>query len=343
MGQSDNTTSMESAAEYLRLSLARLGQLNLPVTPVNYGLLFFYVAGIDVSLNTRLDELFEDIEQWSDEEANELFSRYICECDGVKNKGLEQDLLTMIAQILGMVVDLSGKAAISSDSLESHLYKLAGSSDPGEVLHIASGIIAETRGFVETTKKIELSLRESTQEIELLKGELDSARKQATVDSLTGLNNRRGFDQVLNNAIESVKAGDTSFCLMIIDIDHFKAVNDTHGHLVGDKVLVGIARHIFNQMRGSDFLCRYGGEEFAVILPDTPITGAFSLAEKLRKLVASLRLKHTKTGVQIGNTTISIGVACFQVDESREELIQRCDKALYRAKSLGRNKTVLAD
>lgn len=337
------STTAETAAEYLRLSLARLGQLNLPITPVNYALIYFYMAGEDVELNARLDELFEDMDQWSEEEANELFSRYVCQCDGAKDKAMEQELLGMVAQILGMVIDLSGRAALSSDSLETHLGKLAGSSDPGDVLQAASDIIAETRGFVEDTRQFESSLRESTQEIKHLKDELDNARKQATVDSLTNLHNRRGFDRALNRAIESVKAGEKTFCLVILDIDHFKTVNDSHGHLVGDKVLKGISRQLFRQMRGNDFLSRYGGEEFAILLLDTPITSAFTVAENIRKSIGNLRLKHTKTGVQIGKVTISIGVACFRVEESGEDVIQRCDKALYRAKSLGRDRTVLAD
>ncbi len=343
MGSTTITASTESAAEYLRLCLAKLGQLKLPITPVNYGLLYFYVAGEDLELNSRLDELIENIDQWSDEEANELFTKYVCRCAGGKDKAMEQELLTMIAQILGMVIDLSGRAAISSDSLEIHLSKLASSSDPSDVLHAASDIIAETRGFVEDTRRFELSLRESTQEIRHLKGELDSARKQATVDSLTGLHNRRGFDRALKQAIESVDGGGKTFCLMILDIDHFKTVNDAHGHLVGDKVLTGIARQLFKQMRGNDFLSRYGGEEFAVLLLDTPITAAFTVAENIRKSITNLRLKHTKTGVQIGKVTISIGIACIRSNESGEDLIQRCDRALYRAKSLGRDRSVLAD
>lgn len=336
-------TTHETAAEYLRLCLAKLGQLKLPITPVNYALVYFYVSGEDVELNTRLDELFVDSDKWSDEQARELFAQYVCQCSGGKDSALEQELLVTVAQILGMVVDLSGRTAISSEKLESHLKNLAASKDPVEVLRVASDIIAETRSFVDETTKFESSLRQSTQEIKLLKSELDNARKQATVDSLTGLNNRRGFDQALTTAIDSVKSDHRIFSLIILDIDHFKSVNDQHGHLVGDKVLIGIARQLFKQMRGNDYLSRFGGEEFAILLLDTPITGAFTVAENLRKSIEKLRLKHTKTGQLIGKVTISIGVACFRSEESAEALIQRCDKALYRAKSLGRDRTVIAD
>lgn len=336
-------TTPETVAENLRLCLAKLGQLSLPVTPVNYALIYFYVSGDDVELNTRLDELFVDSDNWSDEQASGLFSQYICQCDGTNDKTLEQELLLMIAQILGMVVDLSGKTAVSNQTLELYVERLALSKDPSEVLHVATDIISETRSFVDETRKFESSLHESTQEIEYLKNQLDNARKQATVDSLTSLNNRRGFDLALASAIETVSAGNSTFSLMILDIDHFKSINDTYGHLVGDKVLTGIARQLFKQMRGNDYLSRFGGEEFAILLLDTPITGAFTVAENLRKSIERLRLKHTKTGEQFGKVTISIGIASFRAEESADALIQRCDKALYRAKSLGRDRTVIAD
>ena len=130
---------------------------------------------------------------------------------------------------------------------------------------------------------------------------------------------------------------------MILDIDHFKTINDTHGHLVGDKVLIGIAKQLLNQMRGNDYLSRYGGEEFAILLLDTPITGAFTVAENLRRAIGRSRLKHSTTGQKIGKVTTSIGIACYRADETHEDLIQRCDQALYRAKSLGRDRTVIAD
>ena len=150
--------------------------------------------------------MFADTGQWTKNQASELFSQYICQCSGETNHALEQELLLAVAQILGMVVDLAGKTALSSDELETQLERLAASKDPAEVLNIASMIIAETRSFVDETKKFESYLRESTQEIEQLKGKLDTARKQATVDSLTNLNNRRGFDAALTEAIENQKS-----------------------------------------------------------------------------------------------------------------------------------------
>ncbi len=333
----------ESAAENLRLALSLMGKHGLPPTPVNYALMYFYVSGEDLDLNEKIDELLESRKGLTPEAAEELFSCHICQGNGPSNEALREELLSTVANILGMLIDLSGKTAMSSDKLEKHIDKLAHSKDPQEVLNVASDIISETRNMVDQAKQFESTLLDTTQEIEQLKDELYNARRQATMDALTGLNNRRGFDQALQDAIEDSNENGSGFCLLMIDIDHFKNINDTHGHLVGDKVLVGVAKMLHKFMRGNDFLARYGGEEFAVLLRDTPITGAFSVAENLRKGIEKLRLKHVKTGQQIGQVTISLGVACYNKGESGDDLVGRCDKALYRAKTLGRNRTVLAD
>ncbi len=333
----------ESAAENLRLALSLMGKHGLPPTPVNYALMYFYVSGEDLDLNEKIDELLESRKGLTPEAAEELFSCHICQGNGPSNEALREELLSTVANILGMLIDLSGKTAMSSDKLEKHIDKLAHSKDPQEVLNVASDIITETRNMVDQAKQFESTLLDTTQEIEQLKDELYNARRQATMDALTGLNNRRGFDTALQDAIEGSNEGAGGFCLLLIDIDHFKNINDTHGHLVGDKVLVGVAKMLHKFMRGNDFLARYGGEEFAVLLRDTPITGAFSVAENLRKGIEKLRLKHVKTGQQIGQVTISLGVASHNKNESGDDLVGRCDKALYRAKTLGRNRTVLAD
>ena len=332
-----------SAAENLRLALALMGKHAVPPTPVNYALMYFHVSGEDLDLSEKIEELLESRKGWNDTAARELFDCHVCQGDGKSNEALREELLATVANILGMLIDLSGRTAVSNDKLEQHIDKLAHSKDPQEVLSVASDIISETRNMVDQARQFESTLLDTTQEIEQLKDELFNARRQATMDALTGLNNRRGFDQALQDAIGASNDGEGGFCLLMIDIDHFKNINDTHGHLVGDKVLVGVAKMLHKFMRGNDFLARYGGEEFAVLLRDTPITGAFSVAENLRKGIEKLRLKHLKTGQQIGQVTISIGVACHRQDENADDLVGRCDKALYRAKNLGRNRTVLAD
>jgi diguanylate cyclase len=302
--------------------------------------MYFYVSGLDLALNKKLDALFEN---WDADLAQELFNRYVCGCNENENQELRKELAMTVAQILGSLIEMAGQAALSNDKLETHMEHLAKTNEPRQILRIASDIISDTRTLLDQSQKFEMNLSESTQEISSLKDELDQVRRMATTDSLTGLYNRRGFDEEIEQVIKRCNEQKHIFSLLIIDIDHFKRVNDNHGHLVGDKVLRGISKLLHKQMRGKDYLSRFGGEEFAVILRDTPITGAFTVAENLRRVVEKLRLKHVKTGKQLEKVTISIGVASYRYNESIKDFIQRCDKALYRAKVLGRNRTVLAD
>jgi diguanylate cyclase len=122
------------------------------------------------------------------------------------------------------------------------------------------------------------------------------------------------------------------------DIDHFKKINDTHGHLVGDNVIRMVAGTLKNSVKGRDDVARIGGEEFAVILPDTPIDGALKLAEDMRVTFDKFDLKKKNSGESLGKVTLSFGVTKYQFGESVETFINRADEALYKSKNTGRNK-----
>ena len=124
----------------------------------------------------------------------------------------------------------------------------------------------------------------------------------------------------------------------MLDVDHFKRFNDTYGHLLGDKVLKLIGRVLKASVKGKDLAARFGGEEFAILLPDTPLSGALSLAESIRKAIEKSKIKRMDTGEAIGNITISIGAARYHSGESINSLIDRSDAALYLSKKQGRNR-----
>ena len=161
----------------------------------------------------------------------------------------------------------------------------------------------------------------------------------ATLDALTNLNNRRQFETRLGQEISITKRQGKPLCAMMIDIDFFKSVNDTHGHAAGDEVLRTVAGIIKQALRESDIPARYGGEEFAVLLPFTHIDEAKIVGERLRKAVEEALItinKDTDDEKQI-KVTISMGLAEFDSKESGEALFERADKALYEAKTSGRN------
>jgi diguanylate cyclase (GGDEF)-like protein/hemerythrin-like metal-binding protein len=158
----------------------------------------------------------------------------------------------------------------------------------------------------------------------------------AGTDRLTGAWNRRRFEEAANAEMALVRRRKGPVSLMIFDLDFFKNVNDTHGHNVGDTVLVEIAHIAREQLRASDALVRWGGEEFIVISPATRIEGALSLAEKIREAISAWKFPN------VGHVTVSIGVAEYALGEDLAIWIQRADEALYRAKAEGRNRVAKA-
>lgn len=161
----------------------------------------------------------------------------------------------------------------------------------------------------------------------------------ATLDALTNLNNRRQFETRLSQEIAIAKRQNNPLCAMMIDIDFFKGVNDTHGHAAGDEVLRTVAGIIKEHLRESDIPSRYGGEEFAVLLPFTKLEEAKIVGERLRKAVeiASIPINQDNENAKNINVTISMGLAEFDFAESGEVLFERADQALYDAKKNGRN------
>ncbi len=160
--------------------------------------------------------------------------------------------------------------------------------------------------------------------------------KMASTDGLTGLNNHRAFQERLDEELERARRFGNKVSLLMIDIDHFKAFNDTYGHVSGDEALKRISCTLVDNIRTVDFAARYGGEEFAVILPEIPLEGAMVVAERIRESVENQTLSINGKKAKI---TLSIGVACFPDHAlNRKDLIDRADKALYLAKRSGRNK-----
>ena len=162
-------------------------------------------------------------------------------------------------------------------------------------------------------------------------------RQQVERDSMTNLYNHQRFRELLLQELLRSERYAHPLSIIFADIDDFKSVNDTFGHLAGDKAIKAIAGCLKNELRDSDHVARYGGEEFAIILPETEKEGAWNLAERLRKKIESLGISHENNHI---HSTISLGTASLKLGEkvSLDELIKRADNALYQAKKQGRNR-----
>ncbi len=170
-----------------------------------------------------------------------------------------------------------------------------------------------------------------------LKCEIDTTIKFSITDQLTGAFNRYKFDDEIKNQIARYARYDQPFSIIMLDIDHFKSINDNYGHAAGDRVLIELTRLIMDDTRNLDHLFRMGGEEFVILLEDTKAEGAMILAEELRATIEAMLFNHKTLKV-----TSSFGVAEYRDHESIDEILDRVDKALYVAKEGGRNRVVAA-
>ncbi len=175
-----------------------------------------------------------------------------------------------------------------------------------------------------------------------LQQELDQLSLQVRTDALTGVANYRSFMETLELELERSGRNGRPISLLMIDIDHFKKVNDIHGHEIGNQALVHVARLISGQVRKLDIVCRYGGEEFAVILPETDLHAAIPVAERIRLTLAETPLQHGELQLKL---TASLGLATYQPYSlsSAAELISQADHYLYEAKQSGRNRLCHTD
>ena len=182
-------------------------------------------------------------------------------------------------------------------------------------------------------------VQERTLLIEQQKGRLrqqaDDAARQAREDALTGISNRRAFDEALGREVSRARRSGAALSIALVDLDHFKSINDRYSHAVGDEVLRRTAAYLQSACRGFDLVARWGGEEFAILLPETALDTALATCERFREGLANLDLGDVAAGLRV---TASFGVAQAAPDEERHRLLNRADQALYRAKANGRNR-----
>ena len=194
--------------------------------------------------------------------------------------------------------------------------------------------------LIQFNERMQHQLNTAEEKLEDQARQIVSHAVEAHTDALTGLANRRAFDSELNRAYRaSIDCGAPTL-VMMIDVDHFKSVNDTYGHALGDEVLKRLSHLIQEELRPLDHVCRYGGEEFAVLLPNTSIGGAFSTAERIRQSVRRSKFTADKQSLEV---SISIGATPLdERDQQYNEALARADKALYEAKQLGRDRVVVS-
>ncbi|MDB5673757.1 MAG: putative diguanylate cyclase [Sphingomonas bacterium] len=245
----------------------------------------------------------------------------------------------VLGQCLELVERSRGTAHVYSDALQAEADQLT----TAEALPAVERLIGLTRAMVSQTRDIQEELRQRSIETTQLRTVLQSAQREAQVDHLTGLPNRRAFDTRLRQAAEASTDHSRPAAIALCDIDHFKAINDAHGHDTGDRVL-GLVAAALQKVAGEHcYVARFGGEEFALIFEDCTVGDAATIVDELRRSLGARRLINQATHEPIGYVTFSAGVAPLEPADSGTVSLKRADTALYAAKQGGRNRVLIAE
>ena len=330
--------STEELNTYARLAMPLMYKHGVAVTPRNYTVWYDYVSGNNDELRKAIDNIIEKGRKFSDETNEILYSRFCSEKDENELRKLREDLQQVLVTIFSEVAKLSGQTEKYETLVSKSVEELSEDTSIEKIRSVVSEIIVETKSIGTFGKEMQNKLKETTEELDILQNELEQAKAEATADFLTGVANRKAFDETLAMCANEATSDNYDLCLLMIDIDHFKQFNDVHGHQIGDEVLKFVAKKIKKTVKGRDFLARFGGEEFAVILQQTPLAGAKIVAENIRSFFAKKKLRTVLTLKKLGMITVSIGSARYRHGEPLENFIKRSDQALYLAKNAGRNR-----
>ena len=331
----------EESAELLRGVLGKLASHAAVFTPFAFAVWYEYLAGINPRLKAALDERsrrgpLDDLAMCR------LYRQHVAEVDPSEAErvgdGVERVMLT-----------IADSAASTSQTTQDYGEQLAAlerslvSGEPEELAPRLNAALAATRQVTDSLEALRRAAVGGQQELRDLREQLERYRVEAVTDSLTRLLNRKGFDEQMETVLSQRPPQGTDHWLIIFDIDHFKRINDTHGHLVGDSVLQTLGDILRRATDGIDGACaRYGGEEFAILLRATTRTSAAQLAQSICALCRTTRVRNRSTQEIITTVTVSAGVAAWQPGERASDLIACADAALYRSKEMGRDRVTVA-
>lgn len=332
----------EEAEKVAETALGEMKNVEVPPNPLNYSVWFEHLAGRNPALSRLIETMMERNMRFTPDRNRDIYSRFVSFGDDEEARAEWTSRMEANARRMATALREAGAGTEEYGKALAHFSGgLSDAESKTEIDGLISTITAETSTMEGQIQSLQKEVAETRAEMDAIRGELDRSRQEAMTDRLTGIANRRHFDVMLETLMAEAEAERTPLSLTITDIDHFKKFNDTFGHQVGDQVLKVVARALVDGVKGRDVAARYGGEEFVVILPDTAMAGASTVAEKLRSTVASRKLSRKGSQQDFGSITMSFGVTEYVFGESAEEFIARADALLYKAKEEGRNRVAV--
>ena len=305
--------SREESAEILRRALQLMSPHPAGYHPLSYAVWYEHAADLNPPLTQELDKLRACASMLTDTEICRLHALHTAAAEGT---------LQSFTETL------------------AHTTERLAEPDPQSVRTLLKDLLAQASHVQSTLRGLHAQLAKQREEVAGVIERLERAQTEPLRDPLTGLENLAGFRRAFDG--QDDPADFSAVVLLAVDIDYFKRINDTHGHVIGDKVLMKVAKILREQLGGEDVAARVGGDEFVVLLRGKALGAAAALAERIRSATQRSLIVHPDGAQFAGEVTLSIGVASGRGDDSLETLRHRADAALYDAKAAGRNRVSVA-
>ena len=330
------------SAELLRLTLAHMGRHEAAFNPVTFALWYEYAAGINPALNEAIDRRIAEGTRIDDDAVVQLHAAHIAQVDEEAMDRISTDMQRVMAG-LALTASQTGSRAGAFGEQLSGLTAALGTKNASELAPFLSEVAASTADMQTSVGALQQRVALGESEIRKLREDLDRACSEALRDPLTGILNRKGFDQQMAALFSTAPGKGEGHFVVMLDIDHFKKVNDTHGHVMGDRVIQGVAEILRSTVTNpAHSVTRYGGEEFAILMPQCTSKECAQVAETICMRTKAMKIRNRKTQDVLLSVTISGGMAEWREGDDPTTLIARADAALYRSKSDGRDRLTVA-
>ncbi len=285
---------------------------------------------------SELESVLEKVKPELDSSSGKVFKQFFQKRleDEKRLKTEKKELKEMVVSLGDTIKEFAVFSGGVGDSLTEHIDKMRVSEVTDNILEIKDQIISEANKIKEETQVLKVELEKYKEKTSELTKRLEQTEAEALIDSLTRVYNRNAYNLEINRFIKEFERYKHPFALVILDIDHFKKINDSYGHVKGDEILKIVAALVKNAIRETDRIFRYGGEEFVIWMPKVESNTAIKASDKIRGIVEGKKWNVIAKGLEV---TASLGVSCVKEGDTAITVFNRADKALYKAKNSGRN------
>jgi diguanylate cyclase len=320
-------------------AIKAMAQQSITPTPENYAVWLCYLTKSKEDLTSEMDELIKSGRPLDDRVCDTLYETYFEDMTvGSRLLKAGGKIAAEMQDVVRDLKDVGEHTKAYGQQLQVAQSELARTNDHQNTIGVVENLVGATNVMASKSNELESRLMESGREIEMLREQLEIVKVEASTDALTGVANRKEFETRLAEMAMQADNGGGPLSLIMCDIDYFKRVNDSFGHQTGDQVIRFVASVMDRAKPENGLVARIGGEEFALLAPNTNRKAAIDLAEQIRITVEGKRLVRRSTNVDLGQITVSLGVALRRTREKTATQVERADAALYESKRGGRNR-----